>query len=58
MVKRKKRARKSIESLKIQIIRHEEKRAESKTPELREYYDKEIKHLRDELAKKKRIAGK
>ncbi len=58
MVKRKKRARKSIKSLEIQINRHEEKRAESKTPELRGYYDKEIQHLRDELAKKKRISEK
>ncbi|MEA3254381.1 MAG: hypothetical protein U9Q22_00935 [Candidatus Altiarchaeota archaeon] len=58
MAKRKKRAVKSIKSLETQIIKHEEKRAKSKIPELRGYYDKEIRHLKDELAKKKRIAKK
>lgn len=56
MAKRKKRAAKSIKSLEIQIAKHEEKKAKSKMPELRRYYEKEIGHLKDELAKKRRIA--
>jgi len=57
MAKRKKRARKSIESLEYQIILHEEKRAKAKTPELRRYYDREIATFKEVLERKKRIAG-
>lgn len=55
MAKRAKRAIKSIKSLELQIIRHEEKRAMTKSPELKGYYDKEIAHLKTEVAKKKAI---
>jgi hypothetical protein len=56
MTKRKKRATRSIKSLELQIAKHEEKRAEAGIPELRGYYDKEIKQLKAELAKKKEIS--
>ncbi len=55
MVKRRKRAEKGIKSLELQIAKHEDKRAKAKIPELQGYYDKEIKQLKEELAKKKRI---
>jgi len=57
MAKRKKRARKSIESIEYQIALHEEKRAKAKTPELKRYYDKEIDEFKRMLERKKRIAG-
>ncbi len=55
MPSREKRAKKSIRSLELQILKHEEKMAKSGFPELRSYYEKEITQLKRELHKKKKI---
>jgi hypothetical protein len=55
MPSRKKRAKKSIESLEEQIRVHERKRATTDIHELKGYYDKEIENLKEALEKKKKI---
>ncbi|MFH1248943.1 MAG: hypothetical protein V1660_02220 [archaeon] len=61
MANRKKRLKKGIESLKKQIMFHEEKREKAKEDgkeELVSYYDDEIKSKEKDIEKKKIILDK
>ena len=60
-MKRKKRLKKGIESLKEQIALHEEKKRqaeEADLPELVNYYEKEITSKEEAMKKKKEILDK
>ena len=60
-MKRKKRAKKSVKSLKERIEEHEIKLRGANRDgriELVEYYEKELKVLKENLVGKKRIIGK
>ena len=61
MPNRKKRIEKGIESTKEEIKKHEKKKAEAEEvgdEGLVRYYDKEIKGMEDQIAKKKEIIEK
>ena len=60
-MKRKKRAKKSIESLQKTIEEHKLKKENAEKEENKErvkYYDKEIENLKNFLTKKEKIANK